>query len=730
MQTHIEEIKIILKTNIPESPEIEFDRTILYHEDKSMFRGFNKYPYFTHYIDYDYSKLINKPYSERVEFFFKKKSMEKLIIEQKKKEKKNNPLNSIDDDNYIVATKTPSNRKNGYMADINESDIDKLKENIYKDNEKEKELSKRIKNNILIMLRLLFPTHFPVINDIQQSTDIILNGSSSFNNMFIDPYSFFMKNESYYSYFNIKNRLYTTQKVVWINDFLNHPLYNKLLLTYIQISNTINSLYKKEKNYLINKLIANKNNETERIEYNFKLTILKLLYKHIFVSNSRTSILKHHIIKEYLNDDTIDIDNDKDGDSIPNKLNKRIEKLFNEKNIRSMIDEYKKIISELSNYLYPHTTSVNPVLQRYLIQDNNEDIEPFFSFLKFLHSKYIKNEKVSVFEDLYEELMDVNVCITNSKKKEPMYQMYIAVDFIEGKLDNSNISDFKCMFKDKILANKLSGLLEKRKNSWNLLEHKYILSVEDPSNENRDTKEYDNNDGIADNINDMSRHNNDRENDNDRRDNTDKGDKKKEIIMLDKNKIERINDFFYKIIEKYNDKVKMNPDYVDKNKDELNNLLKNEYNKIIENTNNYDTTFFAFLNEKKKEEYIDTLNEFYLFTENYDKYRKTIKDDIDKKIASLKKKMDLYNKKEAILNTNIMSNNRDIEIIIKERDKEKEVIKLKNKNVIYKILVCYIRIINDMLKNLFDELIKLKNSGGRRTTRRNRIHYNTTKKKF
>ena len=136
-------------------------------------------------IDLIFYSTQNKKNAVTIKTFLRPLKPRKSLY---KKEKKNNPLNSIDDDNYIVATKTPSNRKNGYMADINESDIDKLKENIYKDNEKEKELSKRIKNNILIMLRLLFPTHFPVINDIQQSTDIILNGSSSFNNMFIDKF--------------------------------------------------------------------------------------------------------------------------------------------------------------------------------------------------------------------------------------------------------------------------------------------------------------------------------------------------------------------------------------------------------------------------------------------------------------------------------------------------------------------------------------------------------------
>lgn len=89
-----------------------------------------------------------------------------------------------------------------------------------------------IRKNILTMLKALFPSSFPVINDIGNSLDIVFDGSVKFKDVRFNPVAYLMNSYTKYSYLKIGSEVYTITNVTWLNDFLNQPRYRELLEKY------------------------------------------------------------------------------------------------------------------------------------------------------------------------------------------------------------------------------------------------------------------------------------------------------------------------------------------------------------------------------------------------------------------------------------------------------------------------------------------------------------------
>lgn len=91
-----------------------------------------------------------------------------------------------------------------------------------------------INRNVLLTLKALFPTSFPVIDDITSSIDYVLkNTGRSFFNFNTGKR---IANNIYYgkqfSYLNYDNNFYTFSKLIFVNDIMNHPIYEKILKSY------------------------------------------------------------------------------------------------------------------------------------------------------------------------------------------------------------------------------------------------------------------------------------------------------------------------------------------------------------------------------------------------------------------------------------------------------------------------------------------------------------------
>lgn len=239
MSFEIKEIKIKLYTNLKnkDSRLIDFDLDMLYNEtivqnggamprpppskngqtlpplppaqqkvvelDKN---GLNKLPYFTMSVKYPLARLQKDllTYQERVNFFFDDKKFERQLI---------------------LFTKNPEDESTD--PDVN-NDI--------------------AEHNVMVMLEILFPTKFTVMNNNHTSLDHIM-AVSSLKRMILNPTV-----KKYYSYLKLSDgKIYTITRTYWLNDLLNHPLYR----TFINEFHTFWLWYTKEKEKLTKQMDKN-----------------------------------------------------------------------------------------------------------------------------------------------------------------------------------------------------------------------------------------------------------------------------------------------------------------------------------------------------------------------------------------------------------------------------------------------------------------------------------------
>jgi hypothetical protein len=173
------ELKINLSTIIPGQKLIRFNRGMLYHPDSNLSNiELSNYPWFTYQAHYPIDK-ISGSYNSIIDFFFNRDRFEEIMKEEE------------------IIDLTPG------------------KEEI--------EINEIIDHNIMIMLFLLFPTRYPVINDIKNSYDIY-RGVDSLKTLFFNPLK-----RAPFTYLKLGSDVYTVQKVVWLNDIINHPKYQRFL---------------------------------------------------------------------------------------------------------------------------------------------------------------------------------------------------------------------------------------------------------------------------------------------------------------------------------------------------------------------------------------------------------------------------------------------------------------------------------------------------------------------
>ena len=182
------QIKIKIETNIPnQSDDLVLSKDILYHPDMPSLQNLSLYPFITENVKIPSDVLQRKPYKERVKTFFRKERFLKLL-----------------DD---------------FAFDRGNADEDILM------------------HNVKVMIELLFPTIFPLINDNRTSHDrFILNKSSSaftLKGSIPRMISWMFPNlQIGYSYIKVKGKVYTVSYTMILNDVLHHPRYQKLLSEY------------------------------------------------------------------------------------------------------------------------------------------------------------------------------------------------------------------------------------------------------------------------------------------------------------------------------------------------------------------------------------------------------------------------------------------------------------------------------------------------------------------
>jgi len=203
------ELKVTLVTNIPGSIDSK-NRTNDYEKDILTFSTLNnpdlkieqkirptKYPYFTYQVKYEESILSALPYPSIVKTFF---VLEKF-------------MDRFGNYTDFIPRYTPKKK--------DDESAEQYKETLEKYFATRKQ---NINNNVMLMIRYLLPTRFPVVNNHFSSYEL-LKGIDKMNTLFYNPLS-----QHNNTYLNLSSGKYTLKKVIWLNDFLNQPDYRRELL--------------------------------------------------------------------------------------------------------------------------------------------------------------------------------------------------------------------------------------------------------------------------------------------------------------------------------------------------------------------------------------------------------------------------------------------------------------------------------------------------------------------
>lgn len=561
MEINIEQIKILLDLNIPNTKEkVEFTSDLLYYkpDDNSKPHSLSKYPFFTTDIKYDIN-IINKLYSydKIVRFFFDETYFKRKI-------------------NLLFNTIQPKKEK--YNNEI-------------------------INNNIKVMMCLLLPITFPMNENYDNSFDkYIIGDNFSLSNIMDLNIPF--KN---FSYLKINNKVYTVTKILWLNDFFNHPIYRLFIDEYTkykiwsknqhiklkeEVLKRISKIYKTEnvntskdtsndtskdtsKGYykinigdiktfiLNNRIYYNDNNNEEDIKKiikekddinKIKNDIIDKYYKEVPLYSrnaSSYSIEKYETIKtiiyqliEYYNmyqqnktkNDENKTKNDNDNEKIEDfiKLYNIIEIIKNteKKNINisgqlqdkiyKIYNDFKKIIINIKiyeEYINPENISINykddelvkDEIQKYQIYINftkriNELISPvristneklqhiiqsyvdnenndFIKLIEYINKKYILLEDSNSFD---ENTLNINMNLINiDEVNVPKYEAYIAIDLVEGEINDTNINDIYCEYKSLYLGNELEYYIGKY-NKHEAKNNRIFFSLNEVINKKKD----------------------------------------------------------------------------------------------------------------------------------------------------------------------------------------------------------------------------------------------------
>lgn len=187
---NIHELKILIRSNILKNNDTEYEKfeltkDNLYLQDQKKFnKTLNTYPYFTYQFEYPRDKLLSLSMRKRIEFFF---NLDQFVL---------------------------------FLATYGSEQVDYKNKKLQVSN-----------HNVMVMLEILFPTQFPIHNDIKDSYNHYIKGNRGISNQMLSMITHPFQRK--YSYIKHNGNVYTTRTVIWVNDMLNHSIYNKLINLYV-----------------------------------------------------------------------------------------------------------------------------------------------------------------------------------------------------------------------------------------------------------------------------------------------------------------------------------------------------------------------------------------------------------------------------------------------------------------------------------------------------------------
>ena len=441
-----DQIQIFVGTSIDKSKSQSVTKLLL-----GMGNSTNN-PYFTGWYKYDKDLLIRKKYKDRVDFFF--------------------------DEEIFIST--------------------------FKGKEKSIDADTHIDYNVNVMIEILFPTIYPVKNDNTTSFNNIMKIS---NNIFsLRGIPFISSFNDMFSYIHINSHIYTVTSTCLLNDFINHPLYSKLIPDFLLFDNwrnntknvikmklhklktNINSIIDKEygdESQIKDEINGSYIRETlHKVQKDNYISALSLLFKNqllismhddcskslksierkikdnVFSVNVRFSSLTKYI-KEFLDLSTT---NDffflfKYDLSMMNSTTERY--------IDINFKEYKVFYEKVAQFDSYHRFTLNKPIQKIIndyVEKKNFNLE---QYLFFINDRYVKKRNHHVFPQILRsyqmgnEKESIFLGVTKYNyisQVNSNYEAHIHLNLILGKFDESHLSKITCDYKNEILGNAFLGI--------------------------------------------------------------------------------------------------------------------------------------------------------------------------------------------------------------------------------------------------------------------------------
>jgi len=407
-------IKIILKTNIPNNHIIEFSKDNLHKPLLKDSTNLSQYPFFTKVYKYDYSVIKSLTYNGVVNFFFNPKTFDEKIIA-------------------------------GYGKRSTDKDIEI--------------------HNINVMLSILFKftkskinASFNMLNNKSQENDnksteiptfTMDNAMKTLNGMFQSNANNVNTGDDVY--ITVNNEIYKPEKIVYINDGINHPYYQKLLKGYIDFNKWLNSTDETDFIQIMYQYTF-KQIEDKNQEYNDIIRQIQILEKSLLenVGSKTEQELKDKQLRDKLE---------------PLEKRQVILKKFIDIRKRSEYTQFYNLISEYK-------------------MDNNTELKVHIK--KMLEGK--ENTLFNFLDNIINNKTSFQTYVIGEKDK--IQTIYVLIDFIKGdneqkKMDTTNIN---CSNQSEHLGKLLEDIMKGMKTSEKDNEHidtkilknkNYIFSMKD-----------------------------------------------------------------------------------------------------------------------------------------------------------------------------------------------------------------------------------------------------------
>ena len=526
-------LKMLLNLNIPGQVEPLTFSNSMFTSDSISKTGFAEYPFFSSEILYPKSVLKELPYQEQVNFFFKKSDFLKLLMETDSYNDKAQTYlkrKKILDEAYKKYTQSSKEAKPKAFENYSTLLASEKKK------KHDPERNSICRRNIMLMLLLLFPvkTYDTTINT--YDSRFLHTASSTFSISTIMPlllsiFAGIKDTSDKYAYLTIPGKgVCTISHIVWVNDIYNHPEYKTLTSSYAKytewkVTESITQRSKMKENFdkFIKKysvalgiigrdvVLSGRNNmrnidnllkqikqnasqlsqtttfdekagktaeifitSINSLSYNNSISVREI--EHLVLQQDVKRFSLRELIRElqqvtniYEIVDYIENPSEIPSDSSDENDRAKVQRI-NQWSGSKKLNEFKELLIRLKSRESSNVflqTSIEQFItpEKHLIMIDGVEVPELEKLMSPEESKNVE----------YIKSVDTGVSLS----KESGASIYLQVDIIQGKVDDTNKAKIACIFNGEYLGNELETLLKPSKEFWKLPDRRFYFNMND-----------------------------------------------------------------------------------------------------------------------------------------------------------------------------------------------------------------------------------------------------------